>query len=155
MKDIKITIPDNCELIKKGDSYIVKKKSLQYPKTWENFCKNYPTTEKECYIDLSSEITHVNAEKRCSEYDKNICVSKEEAEAFLALMQLRQLRKAWVRDWKPSGKNYCAIVPNINGLIEIENYQLICHVLSFPTREMAEEFLKCFKDLCETAKILL
>ena len=27
--------------------------------------------------------------------------------------------------------------------------------LSFPTREMAEDFLSCFKDLCEKAKILL
>lgn len=27
--------------------------------------------------------------------------------------------------------------------------------LSFPTKEMAAEFLNCFRDLCETAKILL
>ena len=29
------------------------------------------------------------------------------------------------------------------------------NVLSFPTKEMAEDFLGCFKDLCKTAKILL
>lgn len=27
--------------------------------------------------------------------------------------------------------------------------------LSFPTKEMAKDFLGCFRDLCETAKILL
>lgn len=29
------------------------------------------------------------------------------------------------------------------------------YVLSFPTEKMAKDFLNCFRDLCETAKILL
>lgn len=88
---------------------------------------------------------------------RNICTSKEEAKAFLALMQLRQLRKAWVGDWnyEISAQNY---IPSIvcvkeSGIIITESIHN--NVLSFPTKEMAEDFLNCFKDLCETAKILL
>ena len=52
---------------------------------------------------------------RNSILDKNICISKEETEAFLALMQLRQLRKAWVDDWEPYPfKSYSAISTIVN-----------------------------------------
>lgn len=87
------------------------------------------------------------------------CVSKEEAEAFRALMQLRQLRKAWVGDWEqPSSKTYIAVIAyNINYkevVVDTGNYWSNM-TLSFPTKEMAKDFFNCFRDLCETAKILL
>ena len=80
-------------------------------------------------------------------------------EAFLALMQLRQLRKAWVGDWeRPNSKTYiAAIAYNVNNtevFVKVGNYWSNKN-LSFPTQEMAEDFLSCFKELCETAKILL
>ena len=84
---------------------------------------------------------------------------KEEAEAFLALMQLRQLRKAWICDWEQ---------PNSHSIVYVIKYDLDTNkvrlasgnfwgscTLSFPILEMAKEFLNCFRDLCETAKILL
>lgn len=156
MKEITIIIPDNCELIKDGNIYIVKEKKQEPPRSWEEFCKKYPLKPGEAYIDLNSGIDVANCKySRNVLASKNWCISEEEAEAFLALMQLRQLRKAWVGEWKPSEKIYCAITIKINNEIKIENYQQISKVLSFPTREMAEDFLECFKDLCETAKILL
>ena len=90
---------------------------------------------------------------------QNWCVSKEEAEAFLALMQLRQLRKAWVGDWEQSSsKTYIAVIAySINYkevVVDIGNYWSNM-TLSFPTKEMAKDFFNCFRDLCETAKILL
>lgn len=39
-------------------------------------------------------------------------------------------------------------------IVEVGNYWSNM-TLSFPTKEMAEDFLNCFRDLCETAKILL
>jgi hypothetical protein len=62
--EIKIQIPDNCELVKDENTYIV--------------------------VDS---------------IDRNLCSSREEAEAFLALMQLRQLRKAWVGSWEQPDHN--------------------------------------------------
>ena len=39
--EVKIQIPDNCELIKDGDTYIVKEKNDK-PRSWEEFCRKYP-----------------------------------------------------------------------------------------------------------------
>lgn len=163
MKEVKITIPDNCELIKEGNSYIIKEKDSK-PRTWEEFCKNYSIKETEAIILENSKIVNVNAiiHLKRDDCDKNLCVSREEAEAFLALMQLRQLRKAWIGDWEQPS-NYAitgatdAILYSINKqkiIVDHGNFW-VSNVLSFPTKEMAEDFLKCFRDLCEQAKSLL
>ena len=165
MNEVKIQIPDNCELIKDGDTYIVREKKQLFPRSWEEFCKRYPISEEEYFISAASELTtprdtvRWQNTKREIRYDKNLCVSKEEAEAFLALMQLRQLRKAWVGDWKqPSSKTFiAAIAYNVNYkevVIETGNYWSNM-ILSFPTKEMAEDFLNCFGDLCKKASVLL
>ena len=157
MNEVKIQIPDNCELIKDGDTYIVKEKKQKPPRSWEEFCKNYPLKRGEAYIDLNSgiDVANYKCSRNVSE-SKNWCTSKEEAEAFLALMQLRQLRKAWVGDWKPTEKGTAyGIISRKDGSIGTGFYDLIQRNLLFPTQEMAEDFLNCFKDLCETAKILL
>ena len=158
--EVKIEIPDNCELIKEGDSYIVREK-VSKPKSWEEFCKNFPTKPEECYIDADSNIidgSDWEVFTRKSQ-DKNLCINQEEAEAFLALIQLRQLRKAWIGDWEQptSFTETTAITYNIDNkklVVESEHYWTLLP-LFFPTKKMAEEFLECFKDLCETAKILL
>ena len=165
MNEVKIQIPDNCELIKDGDTYIVKKKKKlqkkEPPRSWEEFCKNYSRTTNEYFICGDSSIDQVlNTDSpREIECDKNICTSKEEAEAFLALMQLRQLRKAWIGDWNPTSetKLFAWIETSHCHYKTYVNYgtQECSRVLSFPTRAMAEDFLNCFKDLCEIAKPLL
>ena len=159
--EVKIQIPDNCELIKDGDTYIVKEKKQGPPRSWEEFCKNYPRTTNEYYIRDNSFIEQISntSYPRNVKCDKNLCTSEEEAEAFLALMQLRQLRKAWVGDWEQSSSNtyIAAIAYNIKNkkLDVITGNYWSNMTLSFPTKEMAQDFLNCFKDLCEKAKILL
>ena len=161
MKEVKIQIPDNCELVKDGDSYVVREKKQNPPRSWEEFCERYPVKDTEVYIASDSSIvpsTLIDAKVRHN-IDKNWCTSKDEAKAFLALMQLRQLRKAWVGDWEQTDSNtyIAAIVHNVNVrkvVVKTGNYWSNI-TLSFPTPEMAEDFLSCFKDLCETAKILL
>ena len=95
---------------------------------------------------------------RHSIVSRNWITSKEEAEAFLALMQLRQLRKAWVGDWEQPVATPIGVIhywlPEDKVKYTVGGYCINRH-LSFPTKKMAEEFLECFKDLCETAKILL
>lgn len=161
MKEVKITIPDNCELVKDGDSYVVREKMQNPPRSWEEFCERYPIKRGEACVTTHSGVYMYEDRdtSRLLDHDKTYCVSKREAEVFLALMQLRQLRKAWVGDWKqPSSNTYiAAIAYNINNkeiVVKTGNYWANM-ILSFPTLEMAEDFLNCFKDLCETAKILL
>ena len=154
---VKIQIPDNCELIKDGDTYVVKEKKQGPPRSWEEFCEKYPIQKGEAYIDTCGNIGVRKTEcERGGCANKNWCVSKEEAEAFLALMQLRQLRKAWIGDWEydKSAISY-TIMARMNGSMEIGLYDSIYRNMLFPTKEMAENFLSCFKDLCETAKPLL
>ena len=154
MNEVKIQIPDNCELIKDGDTYIVREKKQGPPRSWEEFCKRYPVKKTEyCIKEPGYTLgAGTNFETRnCTTW----CTSEEEAKAFLALMQLRQLRKAWVGDWGiPVDANY-GVIYLFRGSLITSTSCTSGRVLSFPTKEMAEDFLNCFRDLCETAKILL
>lgn len=161
MKNVTITIPDNCELIKEGNTYVIKEKDIK-PKSWEEFCEKFPRQSGECFIDNDGEIllaADFNSIDRRVFEDKNVLYNRKEAEAFLALMQLRQLRKAWVGDWEPDGMmDFNAIRHDIsygNSAVATDSYHFQTRALSFPTKKMAEEFLDCFKDLLETAKVLL
>lgn len=156
--EVKIQIPDNCELVKDGDTYIVKEKKNDKPRSWEEFCERYPITKDEVLVDNYGGIIPASCsigKLRGIESDRYWYSSKEEAEAFIALIQLRQLRKVWVGDWNPSGKYYYAVIFSIGTGLKIVDYACTHAVLSFPTQLIAEDFLNCFKDLCETAKILL
>ena len=104
-------------------------KQNELPKTWEEFCERNPS----CLL------------------------SDEDGEAFFALRKLRQLRKAYVKDWEPDWTNpsdkYCINFMDYKFKIVIWGH--ISHVLSFPTRKLAEQFLNNFKNLLEIAKPLL
>ena len=56
-------------------------------------------------------------------------------------------------DWNISKIKYCITFLSDNPCISYwESYH---HPFSFPTEEMAEEFLECFKDLFEQCKCLI
>lgn len=161
MKVVTIIIPDNCELVKEGNTYVIKEKDTK-PKSWEEFCEKFSIKSEEYFIDTDSDIVSAvsfNNTSRREYEDKNVCINKREAEAFLALIQLRQLRKAWVGDWKQPHmlKKAWSIMyfPVKDEILIKSGYFPNNHILSFPSSEMAKEFLDCFKDLLETAKILL
>jgi hypothetical protein len=136
-------------------------KQNELPKTWEEFCEKYHLKGDEVFIDSTSELINMGESFgrsfRLCEEDKNLCTSKQEAKAFLALMQLRQLRKAYVKDWEPDWNcslvKFCILVGS-NKIKVVDSY--FCQeTLSFPTYELAEQFLTNFKDLLEIAKPLL
>ena len=156
MKEVKIRIPDNCVLIKEGSTYIVEEQKQTPPRSWEEFCKRYPIKKGEAYIDTTGTIISADIDLPGRAY-RNWCTSEEEAEAFLALMQLRQLRKAWVGNWdySVSAQEHIPTIMYIKGEGIVIRISICSHALSFPTEEMAEAFLKCFRSLCETAKPLL
>lgn len=157
MKKIEIEIPDDSILVQEGDKYIIKKKDSK-PRTWKEFCKNYPITSEEYYIDVDCSINICNDCPRKEDEDKNVYTSVEEAEAFLALAQLRRLRKEWLGNWdfETSAKKYTWNILYVkNKGIVVGNTLYISHPLNFPDTQITEEFLTCFKDLCEKAKVLL
>lgn len=133
-------------------------KQNELPKTWEEFCVKNKIKKGESYISLDSQIRELSGSERDSTTDRNVCISKQEAEAFLALNQLRQLRKAYVKDWEPNWN-----MPEIKYVIKVIGghcFRIIekdfeISPLSFPTAKLANQFLTNFKDLIEIAKPLL
>jgi hypothetical protein len=138
-------------------------KQNELPKTWEEFCEKYYLKGDEAFITSTSELNTVRESFgrrfRLCEENKNLCISEKEAEAFLALMQLRQLRKAYVKDWEPDWNNtkqYKACIMYNGTDFFLTYFKDVCsRPLSFPTCELAQQFLTNFKDLLEIAKPLL
>lgn len=164
---VRFNIPEGYEIDHEKSTFgeIVFKKiddsNKSKPKTWEEYCENNTWMGK-WIITSDSVITvlsgdNIDANLNCK-LDKNLVNSKEEADAFLALMQLRALRKAWVGDWEPNWEDeeckwYIYVLSN--RAIEHSLTNHIMHTLTFPTQEMVKEFIECFKDLIGQAKILL
>ena len=130
------------------------------PKTWEEWAEQNIRRDV-YYIDDFSEFKYTTLANSSSHY-KNSLNTKEDCEAHLALMQLHVLRDAYrdsyEKGWKPDVSNTNLIKYNIactNCGFGVYDYYTITRFLSFPTRELAEEFLKNFKELIEKAKDLI
>ena len=170
-KELKITIPEGQEIdwqeSAKQEKIVFKKKDTK-PRSWEEYCKN--NKDKQVwFVKEGSNIGGCHLMCRPINQDKNTLPTKELAEAFLAMMQLMSLRQAWIDDWKPEWNkctdkycitNSCSTPENL--YMEVLNfkpsYQLKwfeTRPLSFPTEEMAKDFMNCFKDLLEVAKPLV
>lgn len=80
-------------------------------------------------------------------------MSKNLCEAFLAYMKLIQLRNAWVKSCEDTSCIFKILA--IDGEISVYSLLLCASGLSFPTDDMALDFLKTFKDLLDVAKPLL
>lgn len=125
----------------------------ELPRTWKEFCENYPVKVGETW--MGSYDTIYSATMTQSRIYKNWIPSRRSAGAHLALIQLEQLRDCWRQGWIPTpGNNSYAIKS-----IKKDKLEVCCfcsrEFLSFPTKEMAEEFLKCFRDLIEKAGDLI
>jgi len=99
------------------------------------------------YIDSTSKILCGGSK------GKNNISTYERAEAFLALMQLVELRDAWNGDWKADYNNgnqpkFCVMIGKgltIRGV----------YALHFKSGALRDQFAEQFKDLIEQAKELL
>lgn len=155
---IEIEVPDGKKAVWKDNKVVFEDIKPQLPKTWEEFCKNYSRKKDECYIDMSCQIVRLVYEiDRDKDSDKNILPSKQAAESHLALMQLHQLRDCYRQGWIPDWKNN---YPKYSIVRKDKQYSIAYYLgtpcfLSFPTCEIAEEFLNNFRDLIEQAGDLI
>lgn len=164
-RNITLTLDKAQEWYKKGGE--LKEIALQayteeelnsLPKSWKEFCKKYPKTEQEAYIGVMSAVYAFTGTKRDrnSDTDRNICPSQKSAEAHLALIQLEQLRNCWWNGWEPIwdiSQKYCIYLSHNE--VQVRMCTNVARFLTFPTREMAIEFLECFRDLIELARNLI
>ena len=158
MKELKIEIPTGYEIDKEKSTFekIVFKKKDAKPRSWEEYCNNF--SGELFYFSNRNSIESVVTSDGMSYTAKDYLPSKELAESFLVMMQLMSLRQAWIDDWEPdwsdSNKNKWCIINDINRFV-IRLYGSCPRSLSFPTEEMATDFMNCFKDLLEIAKPLI
>lgn len=163
-KELKITIPEGHEIDWQESAKqekIVLKKIDNKPRSWEEYCKR-TVLGGQSYIHYNGwidTISEYNIDKMDEVRDRMVLPSKKLAEAFLAMMQLMSLREAWIGDWKPDwnevdSNKYC-IEGDGNYEFRIIILSETRSSLSFPTAEMATDFMNCFKDLLETAKPLI
>ena len=154
-KSIKIEIPEGYEIDKAKSTFeniIFKVINEKLPKTWEelNSIKGY-------YIKNNSGVTFEHFFKTTM-INKNIFVTKEQAEASLALAQLSQLREVYRDGWKPDYTNVeqvkYVIIMHLNQ-ITTNSYNRLNQFLSFQSAEVRDLFLENFHDLIEKAKPLM
>lgn len=129
----------------------------ELPKTWEEHCIMHSKNGTLCYyIDTHSAIvTHYHG-KHSSSPNRNLCQTKKDAEAFLALMQLRALWHDYVGNFTFNWRAdyYPCICRNDYNQFIISVKTVPC-TFCFPATELAKKFLTNFKDLFEIAKPLI
>ena len=164
--EIEIEVPDGYKAVYNKDTRKIEVVCTTLPKSWGEFCDNYPIENYECLISEHSiikdfypsdvAIPQIERNERKVNENKNLLPNKETAEAFLALMQLIQLRDCYRQGGKPDWGDYttkhCII---FGGVVYIGWAIGEQRVLSFQSEEIRDEFLKNFKDLIEKAKELI
>lgn len=122
----------------------------QVPHSWEEYCKDFYPYEN--HMHYTPEFVHGFV--------------KEDCNALIAYGRLIRLRKAWIKDWEP---DYVNNTLGNHWVIEYDmkpkykeqgkgpkvvNLGFMYRIvpLTFPTEEMATEFIKSFGDLLEKAK---
>ena len=156
-KELKITIPENHEIdwqeSAKQEKIVFKKKDTK-PRSWEEYCKNF----KGQYYYIQDNRDNIatsftpNGYGLVSAY-KNYIPSKELTEAFLAMMQLMSLRQAWIEGWDSNLFGYAIMLDAKRDIMV--SHDIYHRALTFPDRNMAEDFMNCFRDLLEIAKPLI
>lgn len=153
---IEIEVPEGHKAVYNKDTQKVEIVKVELPKTWEEFCGDNPIKKNECFIDEYGEIIYV-AEKHRATNLKNILPNKDITEAFLALMQLIQLRdcywQGWTPDWKDEKNKFSIEI--IDGEITTYWDNRRSRILSFQSIEVRDEFMENFRDLIEQAKELI
>lgn len=155
---IEIEVPDGKKAIWKDNKIIFEDIKPQLPKTWEEFCEQNEVKKTEYYLNVSSGIEETRIGKKNKISDKNLLPNRKAAEQHLALMQLHQLRDCYRQGWIPDWGSYRAIkycIEFTNNKYIIFKYYVSSNFLSFPTRELAEEFLTNFRELIEQAGDLI
>lgn len=122
------------------------------PLSWKEYCEQNPIKADEYFISENCKVETLGDRFRDSDTDVNV-MPKDLCEAFLAYMKLIQLRNAWVKDCDKT--TFCCKIKSEKDRITGVVCPYFENGLSFPTRAMADEFIKTFKDLLEVAKPLL
>ena len=147
-KELKIIPPIGYEIDRQKSTFekIIFKKIPENPKTWEDYCSLMKG--KTVYYTNCNTIT---VSGFSDAHDK--FVTKKRAEQFIALGKLLQLRDYWVK--RSKFEDAICIYTWNDGLIATDDCDINEYALTFPTQEMADKFITCFRDLITQASPLV
>lgn len=148
-KELKIEVPQGYEIDKQKSTFekIVFKKIPENPKTWEEYCKQTKDYVSYFWSNPNSII------KSCFDGYYNEFLTKERLKQYVALGKLLQLRDYWVKH--SEFKDAVGIFTWSEGGIVTHNCDINDCALTFPTQEMADKFITCFRDLIKQASPLV
>ena len=149
-KELKIEVPQGYEIDRQKSTFekIVFKKIPENPKTWEEYCKLTKGINSN-YANATTNMVY--KDRYTGAY--NEFATKERAEQFIALGKLLQLRDYWVK--RSKFKDAIGVFTWSDGLIVTNNCDINDFALTFPTQEMADKFITCFRDLIKQASPLV
>lgn len=153
---IEIEVPDGKVAVWKDGELVFKDKPL--PKSWDEYAQKCLTTGDDHYIASDGKILRFYLDYKPA-IPLNVLPSQQAAEAHLALIQLHQLRDCyrhgWVPDYSDHNSELIWSIIKRRGVLMVGNFVYDSHFLSFPTAELAKEFLNNFRDLIEQAGDLI
>ena len=148
-KELKIIPPIGYEIDRQKSTFekIVFKKIDNTPKTWKEYCRlnHLKDSFSPEYGNCSAECFHTGS------YDE--FHTKERAEQFIALGMLLQLRDYWVK--RSKFEDAIGVFTWNEGVIVTNMCDINEYALTFPTQEMADKFITCFRDLIKQASPLV
>lgn len=120
-------------------------------KSWKDFSKKY---DKAYIVDETSAFP-----KEGNVFYVGSQLTVHEAKALTAFSKLLKLRRDWVGKWEPDWniveeRKYVIERKRISQF-EVTVYFTNSRSLSFPSYELAQEFIETFRDLIEEAKTLI
>lgn len=138
--------------IKKAKKLGILKEKDQRCKSWEEFKSKYENKKGFFYNSDSISVDIIDNPVMTVEQ-----LTENEAIAIKAFSKLLKLRRDWIGNWEP---NWCEVEPKycvttVCNHLKIAKFCTDHHAFAFPTKEMAEEFLKCFVNLFEQCKNLI
>ena len=147
-KELKIIPPIGYEIDRQKSTFekIVFKKIPENPKTWEEYCT---LTQGSPSFYASCNAVEIN----CYSGEYNEFETKKRAEQFIALGKLLQLREYWVK--RSKFKDAIGVFTWNDGLIITNKCDINDFALTFPTQEMADKFITCFRDLIKQTSPLV
>ena len=158
-KKLKINIPEGYEIDKEKSTFeeIVFKKVedplAKLPKTWEKYCKRTKGYTSYYGYSINGNIYETKFDGFYNEF-----FTKERVKQYVALGKLLQLRDYWVSNLKDNSNNFVAAIYHFDGEIvntNVSKKRSSNYSLTFPTREIAQKFIECFKDLINEAYPLI
>lgn len=139
--------------IQKAKELGVIKEKDQRCKSWEEFKLKYKNSRGYYYESTISKMH--NPLSPCSGTEQ---LTQQEAIAIQAFSKLLKLRRDWIGTWNPDWsegtirKYYIYFYQN---KFFVDYHYDYSRAFSFPTKEIAVEFLNCFSNLFEQCKYLI